>query len=252
MRQSGFSLIEVLIVVALIAFVYGVALPQLNLRTGAEIATNVNRLAGDIRSAYDLAVLSGKTYRMVFMLGTGDYWLEQADHDAVFLGEDRLDRDLTQQEEQDLAQDVDSKFQEYTELAGRTIVDPEGDKEVAPESPILGARDRLSRPKWTRVENMEWNSRSLGPNLGIKSMQAEHHGLKQELADQGREARTMIYFFPNGYVERAFIQIAYKKDDFEIDDSKEGYTLITEPFEGTATIKDGWHEIDVREKSNEI
>lgn len=251
MRQSGFSLIEVLIVVALIAFVYGVALPQLNLRSGAEIATNVNRLAGDIRSAYDMSVLSGKTYRMVFMLGTGDYWLEEADRDQVYLGEDRLDRDLNEQEEKDLAQDVDSKFQEYTELAGRTIIDPDGDQEVAPESPILAARSRLGRPVWSKVDNMEWNARSLGPNLGIKSMQAEHHGLKQELAEQGPESRAMLYFFPNGYVERAFIQIAYKKDDFVIDESKEGYTLITEPFEGTATIKDGWLEIDVREKSND-
>lgn len=251
MRQSGFSLIEVLIVVALIAFVYGVALPQLNLRSGAEIATKVNQLAGDVRSAYDIAVLSGKTHRIVFMLASGEYWLEVADQEDVYLGDDKLNRDPTEQEEKDLKQDLDTKFQEYTELAGRTIVDPETDKEVAPESPLLAARDRLRRPEWARVETMEWGERKLGPSLGIKMMQAEHHGQRQDLSELGGDARAMLYFFSAGYVERAVIQIAYKKDDFVIDETQEGYTLITEPFEGTARIVNGWTEIDVHEKNND-
>ena len=251
MRQSGFSLIEVLIVVALIAFVYGVALPQLNLRSGAEIASKVNQLAGDVRSAYDMAVLSGKTHRIVFMLATGEYWLEVADQEDVYLGDDKLNRDLTNQEEKDLQQDLDAKFQEFIELAGRTIVDPDNDKEVAPESPVLAARERLRRPTWARVDNMEWAERKLGPNLGIKMMQAEHHGQRQDLSEQGVEARTMLYFFPGGYVERAMIQIGYKKDDYVIDETQEGYTLVTEPYEGTARIQDGWTEIDVHEKKHD-
>lgn len=250
MRQSGFSLIEVLIVVALIAFVYGVALPQLNVRSGAEIANKVNQLAGDVRSAYDMSVLSGKTHRLVFMLASGEYWLEEADQEQVYLGDDKLNRDPTDQEEKDYVADFNAKFQEYTELAGRIVVDPDGDREVAPESPLLAARDRLRRPVWGRIENMEWSERTLGPHLGIRMLQAEHHGQKQDLTEQGQEARAMIYFFPSGYVERAIIQIGYKKDDFVIDEAQEGYTLITDPYEGTARIQDGWTEIDVHEKTS--
>src|ERR1044072_2515869 len=103
--SGGFSLIEVIVVIALIAFVYTVALPQINQRTGAETATKLNELAGDVRSAYDLSVLTGKTYRMVFMLNSGDYWLEEADRPDVYLGMDKIDRDPTEAEEKDAAAD---------------------------------------------------------------------------------------------------------------------------------------------------
>lgn len=245
--QSAFSLIEIIIVVALIAFVYTVALPQLNQRTGAETANKLNQLASDVRNAYDVSVLNGKPYRLVFMMAAGDYWLEESDRNDVYIGNDKLDRDPTEAEEKDEDVAFDTKFQEYVDLAGQVIVDQDNDKEIPPDSPVVEAKERLRKAKWTRVENLEWSTRTLGPNLMITDMQSEHHGHKQDFSELGAEARAMVYFFPSGYVQRAVIHIAYKKDEMVPDETQEPYTVTTDPYEGTAKIISGNVEVDVHQ-----
>lgn len=244
-RQGAFSLIEIILVVALIAFVYTVALPQIGQRTGAEAVSKLNQLASDVRSAYDLAVLTKRTYRLVFVMATGDYWLEEADRDEVFLGSEKLDRDPTETEEKDEEVAFDMRFKDFEDLAGQVVVDQEAEKEIPPTSPVVEAKSRLRRPKWTRVENLEWSQRSLSPLMLVKDMQAEHHGHKQDFSELGAEARGMIYFFPHGYVERAVLHIAYKKDDMVPDDDQEPYTVTTNAYEGTAEIVNGYVDVDV-------
>jgi prepilin-type N-terminal cleavage/methylation domain-containing protein len=245
--ESGFSLIEVIIVVALIAFVYTVAIPQFSMRSGAETANKLNQLASDVRSAFDQSVLTRKTYRLVFELASGNYWLEEASTEHVFLGSDKADRDLTENEEKDAQLAFDAKLQEYTDLAGQAVTDPESDKEIPAVSPVLQAKNLLKKPKWTRVENMEWSMRSLAPVLIIQDMQSEHHAGKQSFQELGQEARAMIYFFPNGYVQKAVLHIAYRKGDTDIDDTQEPYTVITSPNEGTADIVAGYVEVNVHD-----
>lgn len=247
LRERGFSLIEVIIVVALIAFVYTVAIPQFNLRTGAETANKLNQLAGDVRSAFDMAVLTRKTYRMVFHLASGDYWLEEASTENVYLGTDKADRDPTESEEKDEELAFESRIQQYQDLAGQAVTDPESDKEIPPTSPVLQAKDALRKPKWIRIQNMEWGVRSLAPALIIQDMQAEHHGSKQSFLELGPEARAMLYFFPDGHVQKAVFHIAYRKGDAEIDDTQEPYTVTTNPVEGTAETVTGYVEVNVHD-----
>jgi prepilin-type N-terminal cleavage/methylation domain-containing protein len=244
---AGFSLIEVIVVVAIIAFVYTVAMPQFNARTGTEMTQKLNQLSSDVRSAYDLSVLTGKTYRFVFQFNSGDYWLEEPDRPDVYLGAEKLDRDPTEAEEKDEQQAFDTKFQEYVDLAGQAVADPKGDHEIPPTSPVVTAKAKLRKPTWTRVENLEWSARTLGPHLMIRDMQAEHHGHKQDLVELGPDARAMIYIFPSGYIERAVIHIAVKKDEMTPDETQEPYTITTDPYEGIAEIESGYQDVDVHE-----
>lgn len=246
-QAKGFSLIEVIIVVALIAFVYTVAIPQFSLRTGAEAANKVNQLSSDIRNAYDLSVLSGKSYRMVLYFATGEYWLEEPDRAEIFLGDAKLDRDPTDQEEKDQAASFEDEFKEYEDLAGEIVKDSEKGDEIPPTSPVVEAKDKLNKPKWAPVDSPEWGKRTMGGSLMFKDMQAEHHGHKQEIGDLGQEARGFIYFFPNGYVERAVIHVVYKTSDGVPDDTQEPYTVTTNPWEGTADVVSGYVEVDVHE-----
>lgn len=248
--QSGFSLIEVIIVVTLIAFVYTVALPQFGMRSQTEIANKLNQLASDVRSAYDVAVLSKKTYRMVFMLSTGEYWLEEADRPDVYLGNERVGHDATEDEEKDELVVFEDKIKEYQDLAGQAVVDQEKDKEIPPTSPVVTARDRLRKAKWTRVETLEWSVRTLSPVLVVKDMQSEHHGQKQERAELGDKGRAMIYFFPSGYVQRAVLHLSLMKGDGPDDDAP-SYTIVTQPFQGTADVLDTYQEIDVHDDREE-
>jgi type II secretory pathway pseudopilin PulG len=248
-HSGGFTLIEIILVIAIVMFIYSVALPQFSMRSGAEVAGKLSQFASDVRNAYDLAVLSGKPHRLVIQFNSGDYWLEVADRQRFTMGAIAKDRDLTAEEEEDIQQAFDNDFAEYETVAGQAIIDPETDQEIKPESPVVNAKDRLRPPKWTKVDSMEWTSRSFGPNLLINSMQAEHHGRRQELSNLGEEGRGVIHFFPAGYVERAVLYVYYKKDELVPDEDQEPYTIKINPYEGTADFFSGIKEIDVHDDS---
>ncbi|MEZ4741102.1 MAG: hypothetical protein R3B45_01410 [Bdellovibrionota bacterium] len=243
--ESAFTLIEIIIVISLIAFVYAIAMPNLGMMGANEVAVKLGRLNSDIRSAYDLAVLSGKSYRMVFELKSGDYWLEETETPDVKLGDEKTPGDPTEDEILEKKSMFDETFEEYEELAGEEVTNPESDKKIAPESPVLLAKEKLQGPEWTKVDSLEWKKRSLGDGLIIKDMQAEHHQRKVSLEVDGESARGFIYFLPNGYVEDAYLHIYYTDNDGGINEDKEPYTIKTSPWEGVGTIIDGYEEIDL-------
>jgi type II secretory pathway pseudopilin PulG len=229
-------MIELMVVIGLIAFIYSVAVPQFNKRSGTEVATKTQRLADDIRSAFDMAVLSNKTHRISFHLATGRYHLESAEG-HVMLDAENLGRDPSDEEEKVKEEEFNAQTKEYESLAGDPIKDDDG-KEIDGSnlSPILKHRDSAAPIKWSKVENLEWNDRSLGDFLLFSEIQAEHHSQVQTLADLGSAGRAFLYFYPQGYVERAFIRIAYKLDDGVVDESERPYTIVTRPFLGTASV----------------
>lgn len=241
--SAGFTLIEIIFVISIIGLAYFVALPQFNLATGSDVAVKLGQVATDIRSAFDNAVLSGKTHRMVFVLATGEYWLEVTNKEQVLLGDEKLDRDPTPEEEKTARDEFDARLKEYQDLLGEGVLDPETDKRITPISPLIKYKDRIAPPKWERVNSLEWQPRSIGPYLLFQDIQAEHHNRKQDFSDLGVKAVAMIYFYPKGYVERAVLHVAHKKGELQIDDSVEPYTIITSPTEGTAEVNSGYEEL---------
>lgn len=243
------TLIEIIIVIALIAGVTAVAMPQMFQTTESEVQAKLGQLAGDFRSAFDIAVLTGKPYRMGFRPLTGEYWLEAASSDRPFkLGDARMDKDLTSEEEDRLRKEEESRFdEEYDQLAGETFRDPEDDKEIKPTSPVLKAKSKLMPPRWQQVDSMEWGNRTLGPNLMITEMQAEHHQSKQEAAALGPEGVCYIYVFPTGYTEKSYLKIAYTLDEGVPDETKSPYLIVNDPYTGTIDISSDDAEIDVHD-----
>jgi len=250
--ESGMTMIEIMVVIGLVAFLYSIAVPQFSLRTGTEAANKVQRLADDIRAAFDLAVLNNKTYRMSLVLSTGEYWLEEADRPVETLGDGKGGKDPTEEEEKIKSDEFDAATKEYQSMAGEPARDDDGS--IIPgsnDSPILRNRNAAKGPQWRRVEGLEWQDRSLGPNLLISEIQAEHHEQKQILADVGESGRALLYFFPAGYVEKAFVTIAFKSDTMVVDETQKPYTIITRPFLGNAEVTSGVAEIDVHDLKEE-
>jgi len=245
-KNRGFTLFELILVISLMAFIFVVAIPNFSLRTTAEAQTNVNKLAADVRAAFDTAVLMGKPYRMVFSLVSGEYWLETTDRVDFFLGDTKSPRDLTEEEERDEIEGFDQVFKEYEDLAGDAISDSEDDKDIPPSSPVLMAKDKLRKPKWQRVQNLEWRGRNVGPVLIFKGIQAEHHAGMQSFVELGEKARAMIYFFPSGYAEKAALYLAFRKGDVEFDEKIAPYRLIIDSYTGTAEISSSPEEVDVQ------
>jgi prepilin-type N-terminal cleavage/methylation domain-containing protein len=245
--ERAFTLIEVLIVVALIVSVYAVALPRINLKSGAEVSSKTGQLATDIRSAFDMAVLSGFTHRLVFEFGSGDYWLERCDRETVSMGDDALGHDMTAEEEKAAAEQFEDHFKEYESLAGEEVRDPDTGEAIRPPSPVVSAKSELKGATWTKVDTMEWKRRTLGPYLILKDMQAEHHRELQRLEDLGPKGRVMLYFLPGGQVERAVFHIAMRRGEAEADPNQPPYTVVTKSFEGMAEVMGGYQEVNVHE-----
>lgn len=247
--QKGFTLLEVIIVIGLVAFIYSVAIPNMNLMSGNEVATRIGQLSEDIRAAYDYSVLTGKPVRMVFKLYSGQYWLEATDSPNVKLGDALVSKDPSPQEDEYRRADFEEEFQKYVELMQESVkyTDSEsGDEEDIPEeSPVIRAKDQLMGPSWYRLDSLEWSGRTMGDFLIIQSLWSEHHERAISLEEYGQEALGMIYFLPSGYVERAVIHVYHKKDEGEADTEQTPYTVLTHPYEGFAEVRSGYEEIDV-------
>jgi general secretion pathway protein H len=241
--QTGMSLIEIIIVVSLVALVYAMAAPDLLMGKEAEVKQRVNRLAEDIRSAYDIAVLTGKYQRIVFDMRSGDYWLETTDSERVVMGSQELDRDPVQADEQEVEAQFNERFKEYETLAGSEVQDPSDESVIKPTSPILQAKSALQGVKWTKVQSGEWDTRNLGPELVIQGMQTEHHRAQQTAETVGEGGVCVLYFFPEGYVEKAVIYL--NEAEYSGDNKRPPYSIITEPYEGMAEIFPEYKEVDV-------
>jgi general secretion pathway protein H len=243
--EGGFSLIEMIIVIALAAVIFVVAAPSFTITEETEAIQKLSALAGDIRAAYDTTVLTRKPHRLVFNFSSGDYWLESTDRVDFVMGDEKLDRDPTPDEIKDRIAAFEEEFEQYKLLAGKEVEDAEAEKVVKPTSPLLAAKEKLAPAEWKAVEDGEWSMRHLGPQFNIRSMQAEHHGRLQTLEELGKEGFAYLYFFPQGYVERAVIHVAPAdvEDKSKYDDRT--YTLTTEPYEGLAETTAGYKEVDL-------
>ncbi len=248
---AAFTLIELIIVIALIASAYTVLMPNFSSQSATEVLSRLDRLSGDVRSAFDLAVLNRKTYRMVFEIHSGLYWLEETEQEDFFLAATKEgEGDPSPKRAKELQDEFDAQFEKYTQLAGETVKDPDSDKEIPPISPILKAKSKLKQAVWKKVESIEWGSRQLTPLLVIKDMQAEHHPVPVTFeGTAAEEGYGHIYFFPSGYVERAYLHIYYMTGN-QIDESKAPWTLVTHPYRGEATMESGLEKVDfsVREE----
>lgn len=244
-REAGFSLIEVIVVMALAALIFVVAAPSFTISEQTEATQKLGALAGDIRAAYDTTVLTRKPHRLVFSFGSGDYWLESTERDDFYMGDEKMDRDPTPEEIKDKIAAFEEEFEQYKLLAGKDVEDAENEKVVKPTSPLLAAKAKLSPAVWTAVEDAEWTVRHLGPQFGVRSMQAEHHGRLQTYEELGKEGFAYLYFFPQGYVERAVIHIAPADVDDKSKFDERTYTLTTEPYEGLAETTSGYKEVDI-------
>ena len=196
-QEFGFSLIEVILVIAVVGSVFVMVLPNLGIIGSTEAAGKLATLSGDIRSAFDLSVLNRKPYRMVFEFASGNYYLEKADREDVTIMAEALERELTAEELKEREEEFEELREEYIELAGREVDDEDGEETIPPTSPLIKAYDRLKPATWTRVDDIEWRGRTLGPYYVVQDMQTEHHANLIRLAEYEEQAVAYLYFFPH-------------------------------------------------------
>jgi type II secretory pathway pseudopilin PulG len=83
-RTRGITLLELLIVIAVLVLLMGVGVAGLDRISGTELRTQTNRLAAAIRHAYNRSVAEGLYVRLVLMPETDQYRVE-ASAERVFI-----------------------------------------------------------------------------------------------------------------------------------------------------------------------
>ncbi|OFZ01489.1 MAG: hypothetical protein A2070_01755 [Bdellovibrionales bacterium GWC1_52_8] len=73
---GGFSLIEVLIVVAIISMVTFLTLPSITSYLQISLHTAAREMASVIKDAYNSTIMTGRVHRIVYDLKENSYWVE--------------------------------------------------------------------------------------------------------------------------------------------------------------------------------
>ncbi len=88
--STGFTLIEMLAVMAIIALVVGIALPNFGLRSRRAMDDEAKQLAANLEFARQRSVMTGIPHRLVIDVEGGSYWLEWLVSEARARGEEDL------------------------------------------------------------------------------------------------------------------------------------------------------------------
>ena len=206
--------------IAMVLIVAGVATLQ-NVRK-ADISTSAAKLSTAIRYLYDLAAVNNRTYRLVIDLETRTYWGERID-----LSDGCGPAVLPSDEERQFG--VRDRDDEEAEAAARDGA-PAG-AEIEEDAPGAPGPDGKPRP---RVKDNLLTPRELPKGIRFLGVMTSHQDERTE------EGRAEVYFFPSGYVERAFI---YLERDAEV------YTVETLPLRGVGVIHSS--ELDPRDLLDE-
>ncbi len=207
-RTAGFTLIELgaVLAIAMVLVVAGIATLQ-GIRK-ADISTSAAKLSAAVRYLYDLAAINNRTYRLVIDLEGNAYWGERID-----LSQTCGTAVLPSDEERKFGSDEPPR---ETAPAGSEVED----------DPATLGPDGQPRP---RIKDNLLTRRELPKGIRFMGVMTSH----QDERTEGGQAE--VYFFPSGYVERAFI---YLERDTEI------YTVETLPLRGVGVVHS--RELDPR------
>jgi general secretion pathway protein H len=202
--DAGFTLVELIIAVAVVAVLTAAAMPALNAVTGANARSAAGELAGAMRYLFDTAVLRRETCRLAIDLDERSWWAE-CTKDAVFAARQAVSAADAAREEQD------------EELASRFPDERDAEK-----------RRLLAKAKWGKFADRIGEKRTLPGSAAFTDVWAEHQ------RDPTSRGKAYVYFYRQGRAEEARVPIA---------DGEHVYTVLLPAFTGRAKVVTGKPEV---------
>ncbi len=204
--NSGFTLFEIIVAIAVVGLIMGVAVSQMGDFLEWDLKKATNKMASTIRYLYNKAATEGLYLRLVLDLEEQTYWVE-ATSDPLTVRRGAEGASLARGGEGEEAA-------EEEELAEGEI------PKLKPPKPTFGQVDsHLLRPT------------KLPGAVFFKDVQVEH---RQGTVGDGKVA---IYFFPNGFMEEAIINFRDEGDEVY-------YSVRTHPLSGRADIEAGYRRLE--------
>jgi len=208
--RGGMTLVEVLITVALVAVIMGVAVVGMGVTSGARMKRSSTMIACAIRVAYGHANATSKTVRLVF-----DF-----DKQQVIL-EESADRHLVKHGDRAGGAAPADELEQVAIDAAKDITE-------GPKAP-------RARFHPTKAFGFNPDKDAAGKELarGIKFFQVEAEHLDEPI-DAGR---AYLYFFPGGQTQRAAIQLSVSNP--EMNNDADFMTILVSPLTGKSALRRG-------------
>jgi len=246
--QAGITLIEILIVMAVMGLMVGMMVVGFGAGRQAEVGRATNQIANTIRYGYDKARVGGDYYRMVINLDDGTFALQVGD-DAMYLPatdrdgkileiderklDEQADRDL--RAEQSFNRSVQSAAYRDDPAAGGggATADDDGGEGVYKAQPRKVPRRK--KPLFEAFEDENSLSNLAKPFSLPKGVRITYVRTSDDLVPITK-GEASIVFFPRGRTQKAHIQL-------EGEDELTKYTIKVEPLTGRVTVVDGLEDL---------
>lgn len=167
---SGFTLVELLIVIAIIGLVGGMSLPSISGVFKISLSSSTREIASLIKEAYNTTMMTKKVHRIVFDLKTGEYWMEMGP--AQYL----MDTES-------------SKAREKRLSFGKLSTEKEAD-------------EKKKNDQFVIVKGIQRGKKTLSRGVSFSDVTTE-----QNIKEPITEGKATVLFFPNGIIEQALIHL---------------------------------------------
>jgi prepilin-type N-terminal cleavage/methylation domain-containing protein len=238
--NKGFTLLEVLIVMGIIAAISAVILPNLGLTQGSQVAITIRDVSSHVRATYDNAVFTGRMQRMVMCPVEGLYWTEAAP--IGFEGRAPAPEDTSAKSgfNADAREKLIEELDKAAEEPRKSSKDEE--KTYSFRSPLLLHRRFLKTQKWSEVDDATLTKRRLPGDMAFKAIYTDSQPEPLEISGAGEKQCAFVYFFPGGLVQASAIQIGALKGKKEIDETGPKFSLFVDSISGKLEVVEGFQE----------
>lgn len=227
-RSRGFSLVEILVVVAILGLMLGASVYGFRSIAKSELRSSASKLAGAIRYCFDRAITTGAYYRIVLDLDGNKYWAERSD-DRMYLSAGK--------------ENAPGRGQAFDLQAEEAKRDADEKKLEELSTSVGGALVNIDPPPKPKRAKFQTFKDTTLPQVKLKRAK-----LFDVFTPRQREpylkGRAYLYFFPDGHTERAIVRIN-DGDDF--------YSLVVHPLTGRVEVMSGKVDIprDYGERDDE-
>jgi general secretion pathway protein H len=204
MRRRGVTLVEILVVVALVAVVCSITILGFGGVPSARLKRASTQISGATRVAYAHATATSKVTRLVFDFEEGKIILEEAE------GAHLVRRD------QSGGAEASTEIEEQAIAAAQIAEGP-----------------KAPRASFSAVKSMGFPIDGKELPSGIQFWQVDTDHQETPIG----EGRAYLYFFPGGQTETAAIQLRVSNADES--DTSSYMTVIVAPLTGKATVHKG-------------
>jgi general secretion pathway protein H len=223
--DAGFTLIEIMVVLVIIALVGSLGIRGFRSLARSDLRTSATNLAGAMRFLFDRASTTGKVHRLVLDLEKGRYWAEVSD-DKFFIPRDSESPEALRRRE-DLEALEDDEKRKKQEEADKIAAASSSSSSSSSGTSFDVAKLEIGEFKPKRARFAAFNETALKPVTLKKAV------LRSVYTPRVTEAittgRAYIYFFPLGQTEPAIVTLS--------DPSGETiFSLVAHPITGRVRI----------------